>query len=64
MEKLKHLKLMTTEKPRLLSDLTFSNKLLNGFATRPALPRQLREGSLKLQCSKFLADISILQQDR
>ena len=65
MERLRHLKLMTLERRRLLADLTFCFKLLNGFADSPLRHLLLvqdypgtRGHSFKLRCSKFSTDVA------
>ena len=67
MERLKLLKLMTLEKRRLLADLSFCFKLLNGFADSPLRLRHLllvqdypgtRGHNFKLRCNKFSTDIA------
>ena len=65
MERLRHLKLMTLERRRLLADLTFCFKLLNGFADSPLRHLLLvqeysgtRGHSFKLRCSKFSTDVT------
>ena len=65
MERLRHLKLVTLERRRLLADLTFCFKLLNGFADSPLRHLLLvqeysgtRGHSFKLRCSKFSTDVA------
>ena len=56
---------MTLERRRLLADLTFCFKLLNGFADSPLRHLLLvqdysgtRGHSFKLRCSKFSTDVA------